>query len=1022
MIGSKLKATAVLLAGIVGSTVAQAQTPAALIYDSGVRTISFAGGDLKAALVQTGHSVTDLPLSDPSGATQSVRIILTTSDASVPGMPTIAGITNQGYAIQRVVDGAATNWWVIGQDAPGAMYGGLELAEAVKLADGLAGVTNRQTNPHLANRGIKFNIPLDARSPSYSDDSSSAQANIANMWETNFWTGFLDNMARHRYNLLSLWSLHPFPSLVRVPEYPNVALADVKQKSGALWDASGTGTGMYNPSWTLTTLKTMTMDEKIAFWRWVMQYAKDRGIHLYVFTWNIFVYGTEPSGYGITVDPSNVTTKDYFRKSVRALFNTYPLLAGVGITTGENMGGISNAAEEQWAWDTYGLGVSDAMADAQNAASPYHAPGRVIRLVHRAHQADLNEIINYFQPLSGSTNPDSTLAFSFKYSQAHMHSSTKPQFIYQNNWFNTIPAGKRVFLTVRNDDMYYLRWGDPDFARAYMTNLPTLSKIAGFYMGPDGYTWGREYLSTEPESPRQLVIEKMWYSFLLYGRLAYDPAIPNSRFEAIVGERFPEVTSSNLFQGWASVSKILPLLTRFYWGALDFQWYPEACWSSSGFKTVQSFIDPQWDPMQSGEDGDRPLLMSVKQYVNGDAANGRLNPEQVADLLQQYADNGLASVQALSLGTNKELRLTLGDINAMGWLGRYYAEKIRGAVDLYRYQSTGLTNHHANARTHLITASNHWSQYSALWSTQYVQQVLTRMGLTVVDIAGIQTRVNADIPAPLTVITNTPGSNSVLLVVGDAASLGASDTAIRNRLQNYGFTVQVVSDDLASTADATGKAVILTSATVSSAQVNTKFRDVAVPVINWEYGLEDDYGFTGDANTARYFTASQRNLIITNVGHPLAAGLAAGTRTVATVAGDFSWGEPGGSPITIARLNDGSSHPCLYAYETGAAMTAGTAPAQRVHLFLQNNTFASLNADGLKLFDAAVSWAVGQVAAPPSWVQPPVLQGGQLRLEWVGGTLQTTTNVSGPWSEVPGAVSPRLQPTTNPAQFFRVKQ
>jgi hypothetical protein len=77
----------------------------------------------------------------------------------------------------------ATNWWVIGKDAAGAMYGGLELAEAVQLAHGLAGVTNRQTNPYLDKRGIKFNIPLDARTPSYSDDSDSAQANIAHMWE-----------------------------------------------------------------------------------------------------------------------------------------------------------------------------------------------------------------------------------------------------------------------------------------------------------------------------------------------------------------------------------------------------------------------------------------------------------------------------------------------------------------------------------------------------------------------------------------------------------------------------------------------------------------------------------------------------------------------------------------------------------------------------------------------------------------------------------------------------------------------
>ena len=835
----------------------------------------------------------------------------------------------------------------------------------------------------------------------------------------------------------------------------------------------------------------MTMDEKIAFWRWVMQYARDRGIHLYVFTWNIFVYGTEPSGYGITDSASNATTTDYFRKSVRTLFNTYPLLAGVGLTVGENMGGISSAAEEQWAWDTYGLGVSDAMADAENPASPYYAPGRVIRLVHRAHQADLNQIISYFLPLPGATNADSTLAFSFKYSQAHMHSSTKPQFIYQNNWFNTIPAGKKIYLTVRNDDMYYMRWGDPDFARAYMTNLPDLSKIAGFYMGPDGYTWGREYLSTEPESPRQLVIEKMWYSFLLYGRLAYEPTLPNGRFEAILAERFPGVTSSNLFQGWASVSKILPLLTRFYWGALDFQWYPEACWSSSGFKTVQSFIDPQWDPMQSGEDGDRPLLMSVKQFVNGDAASGRLNPLQVADQLQQHADSGLLSVQALSPGANKELRLTLGDIHMMAWLGRYYAEKIRGAVDLYRYQINGLASDHANARTHLITASNHWSQYSARWSTQYVQQVLTRMGLTTVDIAGIQTKVNADIPAPLTppgptftlttsatngsitlnptggvyttgtVVTVTaipnsgfafgswsgdltgsanpatitmngnksvtatfnvlpPGSQIVLLVVGDTNNMtnGTSDLAIRNHLQSKGYIVQATNDESATNANATGKALVLTSATVAGGTLGAKFRDVAVPVINWEYNVQDDFGFTTGAGLGT--AGLQTKLNITYPGHPLAGGLSSGPHTVATNAGDFAWGEPGGSPIIIARLNDGS-HPCLYAYEAGAPMNGGTAPARRVHLFLQNNTFASLNSDGLSLFDAAVGWAIGQ--AGPSWFHPPVLQDGQLKLEWVGGgTLQSATNLPGSWTDVSGASSPYLAPTTNSAQFFRVKQ
>ena len=39
-----------------------------------------------------------------------------------------------------------------------------------------------------------------------------------------------------------------------------------------------------------------------------------------------------------------------------------------------------------------------------------------------------------------------------------------------------------------------------------------------------------------------------------------------------------------------------------------------------------------------------------------------------------------------------------------------------------------------------------------------------------------------------------------------------------------------------------------------------------------------------------------------------------------------------------------------------------------------------------------------------------------------GGTLQTATNVPGPWSDVSGVTNLFSADTTNPAQFFRVKQ
>jgi hypothetical protein len=133
----------------------------------------------------------------------------------------------QAYRLSRSPDGTAV---VTGGDAPGEMYGGLDIAEGVRLGTLSELVSDpRLHTPHILNRGIKFNVPLDFRTPTYSDRNTSSQDNIPEMWSMDFWHEFIDEMARDRYSVLSLWSEHPFPSMVKVPEFPDVALNDVWQ-------------------------------------------------------------------------------------------------------------------------------------------------------------------------------------------------------------------------------------------------------------------------------------------------------------------------------------------------------------------------------------------------------------------------------------------------------------------------------------------------------------------------------------------------------------------------------------------------------------------------------------------------------------------------------------------------------------------------------------------------------------------------------------------------------------------------
>ena len=198
----------------------------------------------------------------------------------------------QSYSIRVRNDGGRRTITVRGADEAGAMYGGLDIAEAIRTGT-LDSLKDSDHSPHIAQRGIKFNIPLDLRTPSYTDCSDAAQANIPEMWEREFWTAFLDAMARHRYNVLSLWSLHPFPSLVKVPEFPEVALGDVWRTRAKLDDTfSFAGNDMVRPEMLADheVVKRMAIDEKIEFWRWVMQHAADRGIRVYFFTWNVFTW------------------------------------------------------------------------------------------------------------------------------------------------------------------------------------------------------------------------------------------------------------------------------------------------------------------------------------------------------------------------------------------------------------------------------------------------------------------------------------------------------------------------------------------------------------------------------------------------------------------------------------------------------------------------------------------------------------------------------------------------------------
>ena len=106
----------------------------------------FAAGDIAAALEKEGIGISDV---DPSWTIRFAEI-----DPS---------LGEQAYRIEvlgRIIE-------ITGGDERGLMYGGLEVAEQIDLY-GIDGIRTTEAAPWIEERGVKLNLTIDMRTPTYS--------------------------------------------------------------------------------------------------------------------------------------------------------------------------------------------------------------------------------------------------------------------------------------------------------------------------------------------------------------------------------------------------------------------------------------------------------------------------------------------------------------------------------------------------------------------------------------------------------------------------------------------------------------------------------------------------------------------------------------------------------------------------------------------------------------------------------------------------------------------------------------
>ncbi|MDR1263560.1 MAG: hypothetical protein LBK46_08745, partial [Oscillospiraceae bacterium] len=256
-------------------------------------------------------------LDDAGCAAASITAVLR-RDAPIPlGM--IDPLGEEGFLIHPEDDCL----WIVGEDVPGLCYGMDECARLLDEAGSPDRIPRTASAPRFAFRAIKFNLPWSCYR-----SNQSVLLHMDTVRDLAFWDAFLDMMAEHRFNVLTLWNVHPFPYMTRAASFPLAC-----------------------------PMSDEELNEWRAFWTGLFARCRQRCIRPFVMSMNTFVSAAYVEHYDAEANGDSIhwgmayTTREierYLRESITQIIEEYPDLAGIGTSLGEHMDGWTPEEREAY--------------------------------------------------------------------------------------------------------------------------------------------------------------------------------------------------------------------------------------------------------------------------------------------------------------------------------------------------------------------------------------------------------------------------------------------------------------------------------------------------------------------------------------------------------------------------------------------------------------------------------------------------------------------------------------------------
>ena len=209
--------------------------------------------------------------------------------------------------------------------------------------------------------------------------------------------------------------------------------------------------------------------------------------------------------------------------------------------------------------------------------------------------------------------------------------------------------------------------------------------------------------------------------------MLYNPATPDAVFKAEFIRRYG-APAAPLLEAYALASSTPLRLASAFDFTWDFSLYSEGMMAFDAQKNV-SYISVNQQITQPTLD---PNYISVSDYVKMMGTGSSFGPEKItppilARMLEQDCQKALQLVRSVNVSTNRSLLYEVADVQIWANLGLHLAEKIKAAVALQTYRTTGQEAQKQAAIQHLKATLRYWDTVIAITRPLYNDMPLVHL-------------------------------------------------------------------------------------------------------------------------------------------------------------------------------------------------------------------------------------------------------------------------------------------------------